>query len=202
MRTFESAWEQSRQIHGWLNQHEAELLWDASETAILTHKGRLSVERVPLRLPSILEIGSFKGKSSILFMDRGADVTLVDPFLLGSDARMSPVPNPQVKSELRANLGEFVYCLLPVTSECAAKILGFTRFDFIYFDGDHTEKGIGQDVGLFLPKLHPGGFAAFHDYADPDYPAVSKAVDAIDWPIWGKADSMIVKRKPSGVSVE
>lgn len=194
MRTFEDAWSQAREIHGWLNQSEAELLWDATDDAIVSQSDR--VQRVPRMAPAILEIGSFKGKSSILFMDRGADVTLVDPFLLGSDARMSPIPNPQVKSELRANLGEFVYCLLPVTSECASKILNFARFDLIYFDGDHTEKGIGRDVEMFLPKLNPGGFAAFHDYGDPDYPAVSKAVDGLDWVMWGKVDSMIVKRKP------
>lgn len=194
MRTFEVAWESARQIHGWLNRQEAELLWNSTEDAISFH--RIGVlYRGPRRLPAILEIGSYKGKSALLFMDRGCDVTLVDPFLLGDDARATPIPSAQVKSELRANLGSSAYSLLPVTSECAAKILGFTHFDLIYFDGDHH--AIQRDVDLFLPKLHPGGFAAFHDYGDEaDYPAVTKSVDGLGWLTWGKVDSMIVKRKP------
>lgn len=196
MKRFEEAWAHARNINGWLYESEAKLLWDSSEAAIAYQRCQMVEARVPRCLPSILEIGSFKGRSAVMFLDRGADVTLIDPFIMSTSGVTSPSRDSQVESELRANLGTSVYCLLPVTSECAAKILGFTKFDFIYFDGDHSEKGIGQDVKLFLPKLQPGGFAAFHDYRDTDYPAVTKAVDAIDWPVWGRRDSLIVKRRP------
>lgn len=37
-------------------------------------------------------------------------------------------------------------------------------FDWVYIDADHTYKGIKADLGLWWPKVKPGGFLAGHDY--------------------------------------
>lgn len=37
------------------------------------------------------------------------------------------------------------------------------EFDFILFDGDHSEQGIKADIKNYIPLLRKGGLAVFHD---------------------------------------
>lgn len=48
--------------------------------------------------------------------------------------------------------------------------------DFLHVDADHID-GIRDDCRLYLPKLVPGGWALFHDYAHESFPAVKEQVD-------------------------
>ena len=51
-------------------------------------------------------------------------------------------------------------------------------FDWVYIDADHTYKGIKADLGLWWPKVKPGGFLAGHDYHEKaSWVQVKKAVD-------------------------
>ena len=38
-------------------------------------------------------------------------------------------------------------------------------FDWIYIDGDHTHKGVKADIAAAIPKLKPGGYLVFNDFA-------------------------------------
>ena len=52
------------------------------------------------------------------------------------------------------------------------------HFDWVYIDADHTYKGIKADLGLWWPKVKPGGFLAGHDYHEKaSWVQVKKAVD-------------------------
>ena len=39
-------------------------------------------------------------------------------------------------------------------------------YDFIYLDGDHSYKGVKQEMPLFWDKVRPGGVLAGHDYCN------------------------------------
>merc|ERR1711988_1795637 len=39
-------------------------------------------------------------------------------------------------------------------------------YDFIYLDGDHSYKGVKQELPLFWDKVRPGGVLAGHDYCN------------------------------------
>jgi predicted O-methyltransferase YrrM len=38
---------------------------------------------------------------------------------------------------------------------------------FIFIDGDHSYKGVRQDIIDYFPLLAPGGIMVFHDYLPP-----------------------------------
>ena len=46
--------------------------------------------------------------------------------------------------------------------------------DFIYIDGEHTEKAVTEDLNAWWPKLKTGGIMAGHDY---NIGGISKAVN-------------------------
>jgi hypothetical protein len=49
--------------------------------------------------------------------------------------------------------------------------------DFIYIDGNHNYEAVKADIEAWYPKLRKNGVMAGHDYEDPKWPGVKKAVD-------------------------
>ena len=49
---------------------------------------------------------------------------------------------------------------------------------FLNIDGDHSFRGVLDDIHAWLPKVGPGGIIAFHDYLNPAY-GVRDAVDLL-----------------------
>lgn len=49
--------------------------------------------------------------------------------------------------------------------------------DFVFLDGDHSEEGITADLAAWLPALRPKGLLGGHDYGDPNFPGVQRAVE-------------------------
>ena len=37
---------------------------------------------------------------------------------------------------------------------------------FVLIDGRHDYAGVSEDVAKYAPRIAPGGFLVFHDYAD------------------------------------
>jgi predicted O-methyltransferase YrrM len=52
---------------------------------------------------------------------------------------------------------------LPATLELARKYLGNNAVDFLFIDGDHSEKGVRKDYEMYSPLVRPGGIIGFHD---------------------------------------
>jgi len=50
------------------------------------------------------------------------------------------------------------------------------RFDVVFLDGDHTYKGVANDIGAWLPRVNEGGWIGGHDYGEK-FPGVKQAVD-------------------------
>jgi len=77
--------------------------------------------------------------------------------------------------------------------------------DFVYIDGDHSEKGVREDILNWFPRLSDNGIIAGHDYGHPNFPGVKKVVDAFfgrfNWEIHSHPSGVWwVLKKPLNIS--
>lgn len=64
------------------------------------------------------------------------------------------------------------------------------HFDWIYIDADHSYAGVARDITAAAPKVKPGGYLVFNDFAHADpnlgaygvHRAVAEFVLARRWP--------------------
>lgn len=153
---------QSRALSGCLSLREAKFL-------------ALVAGTLPPTLGELLEIGSFKGKSTTILakavqLAGGDRVVAVDPLTQSCET------DPDL--EAGANLPEIFHQTLQdnnVTSlvefhqqrseELAASWNRPIRF--LWIDGDHTYSGASADVDYFVPYLQTGSIIAMHDVLHP-----------------------------------
>ena len=132
-------------VDGWLTVDEARMLYDAARAC--TGRG------------VIVEIGSWKGKSTIVLArgsraGNGVPVYAVDPH---ADYRFGEF---QANVE-RAGIGDLVR---PIRSFSQAAADDFDEpIELLFVDGSHEEALVREDVEKWLPKVVEGGFVAFHD---------------------------------------
>jgi len=73
--------------------------------------------------------------------------------------------------------------LLRTTTHAAAQ--NFDRqVDFVFVDAEHTYEAAREDILDWYPKVRPGGLICGHDYGQPIWPGVKRAVDEL-LPRWG-----------------
>jgi len=153
----DEAWERVRVAPGFLTEREARFL--ALVAAGAPGRG------------VILEIGSFKGKSTVGLASIAAryhlgKVVAVDPHTAPSST--DPSLGGQMSSFddfrhtlARAGLTEHVEVHRTFSRDLAP---GWSRpIRFLWIDGDHTYAGAKQDLDLFAPHLAAGGVVALHD---------------------------------------
>lgn len=51
----------------------------------------------------------------------------------------------------------------PATVDLVKGRLGGRPVDFLFIDGDHSERSVRSDYALYSPLVRPGGMVAFHD---------------------------------------
>lgn len=147
------------EINGLLSNNEAILLYN------LARKAKNGV---------IIEIGSYKGKSTICLGYGTKDghrvkVYTIDPHtgdLSYHEWELEKNSSPTIR-EFQKNISrnkeikEYIYPLY-TTSELA--IPGVTtKVDLIFVDGDHRYESVLKDFKLWNEKLNEGGIIAFHD---------------------------------------
>jgi hypothetical protein len=108
----------------------------------------------------------------------------IDPWITGYDPN-DPVSNrkgyEQVRAErwARETLGKFPCVeVLKMSSRQAAAMTDPCSVDFVYIDGDHTERSVCFDLGAWWEKLMPGGVLAGHDFITPGRPTVSGVIQS------------------------
>ncbi len=120
---------------------------------------------------TILEIGSFKGKSTVGL------ASVAQRYGLGPVVAVDPHSAPAVtdfghgsqqsswddfRNSLRAAGVESTVEAHRAYSRDLAR--GWSRpIRFLWIDGDHTYRGAKEDIELFRKHLVPGGIVAFHD---------------------------------------
>lgn len=138
----------------------------------------------------IVEIGTWTGKSSIAMADlvsrSGGEVHCIDPW---SDPSQERTP---FVMQLCTQMGgdDFLYdCFVANVGDRLGKTIIPHRdlseivakswdkqIDFLFIDGDHRYEEVKKDIQLWRPHMKPGGLIAGHDFAIPEFPGVSKAV--------------------------
>jgi len=153
------AWEAAKKVPGFLVEEEARFLGMAA--ACSPAEG------------AIVEIGSFKGKSTVM-MAKVAEhyglgkIVAIDPHNFNSpelhELRTAPESSTYdefVRNIQAAGVGEFVELHRAFSKDMSA---AWTRpIRFLWIDGDHTYKGAKTDFDGFFRHVRPGGVVAFHD---------------------------------------
>ncbi len=118
-----------------------------------------------------MEIGSFKGKSTVGLAALAAHYGL-DP-IVSIDPHNAPSATDPVLSEQSTSFDDFLSALRTAGVEQHVEAhrapsrevaLGWTRpIRFLWIDGDHTYAGAKLDFDLFSPFLVDGAIVALHD---------------------------------------
>jgi len=143
----------AHEIDGWLLPEEMKTLWHAAATT--------QVEG------NIVEIGSYKGKSTIMLAaglrhsEQDRYVYAVDPHILGSTV-----------GELGRNLEDAGLIketvIWGVESSKGRELYWKDGLKVLFIDGLHTEEACQEDYDLWHDLVKPGGALLFHDSADEE----------------------------------
>lgn len=142
----------------------------------------------------LVEIGSFKGKSSafmaVELVNSGKKVQFdcIDPCKLMSHYADAATANPEEwdgysaeEFHKRLESVKGYYNLVQLTSTEASATYADKSIDFIMIDGDHTYEGVKNDVLNFLPKMKSGGIMTGDDAWDQGvWQAVTDALPHLD----------------------
>lgn len=143
-------------IEGWLTEDEGIALYNIARK---TKTGN-----------AIVEVGSWKGKSTICLGNGSRDgnrvkIFSIDPHI-GSSEHQKKFGDVDTFEEftqniIKAGVAEFVEPIRD-TSENVAESID-QRIEFVFIDGAHEYKFVKLDFELWFPKVINGGVLAFHD---------------------------------------
>jgi len=144
-------------VDGWLSDGEAKYLY--------------SLARFGPGQGSIVEIGSWKGKSTIVLaagstISRRENIYAVDPHRGGPDQESLGLMNIDTEPEFRANIAAAgvesqVIPIVKGSTDAARDWRGPIRL--LWIDGDHSYEAVKSDFLLWEPFVVQGGIIAFHD---------------------------------------
>lgn len=161
-------------IEGWFYRAEADVMVDLVTHVVWSLPGS----------PSIVEIGSYHGRSTALIasvldvIGDGRRVVAIDLHEGRiSEAGRSDGRRPPTWDSFHQNLR----CLglldtVDVRRARAVDIEWDEAVGFVFVDGLHDAASVRGDFEHFAPWLVPGGIVAFHDYS-PNSPGVIEVVD-------------------------
>jgi hypothetical protein len=169
----------TRQIEGWLDDEEADLLISTTAKALeMTSQGGGA---------SILEVGSYCGKGTVLLGltikglgHRTARVYTIDPHNGRVGAHdQGIIQMPPTFEKFSRNIREAGVADLITPLRAHSYELAWDKpIVLLFIDGLHDYPNVARDFYHFAKWVQPGGFAVFHDYADY-FPGVMKFVDAL-----------------------
>jgi len=165
-----------KKIEGWLDEDEADLLLAAAERVLRNREDSAC----------IVEIGSYCGRSTVvlgaaaLSNGQGVRVYAVDPHdghVGAADTGIHKGPPTFEKfigHIMAAGLHEVVEPIL----QQSYQVQWGNPIAMLLIDGLHDYANVARDFRHFEPWIVPGGYVAFHDYADY-YPGVRLFVDEL-----------------------
>jgi len=131
---------------------------------------------------NMIEIGSYQGESTIIFQKNfpNSKIFAVDFWLNNYDERevninsfnmMDVENNFDVLTKSYSNIIK-----IKMSSSDFSNIIADNSIDFIYIDGDHSYKGITNDLINWKNKIKKGGYIGGHDYNDIQIDTIIKAI--------------------------
>jgi predicted O-methyltransferase YrrM len=182
-----SLWELVDPVSGFLSRKEAALLhWAAREW--------------PVPGP-VLELGSYEGRSTIIFACAGREVYSIDAWSLDVADRSAFDPQEDSAEAVfnrfrdhlrRANVEAQVTTRRGLTHEVG---LGWTIPGAILFvDAGHSYQDVKGDLALWTPHLLPGGLLLMHDVLGDAFLGVTRAASELlreGWNVVASAGSLV-----------
>ncbi|MBA3723729.1 MAG: class I SAM-dependent methyltransferase [Candidatus Levybacteria bacterium] len=112
---------------------------------------------------TVVEIGSFCGKSTIWLAQGKNKVYAIDPHKgnVGEDEKYPPTYKTFIKNLQTANVRTSVVPLVKTSEEAATK--WNKKIKVLFIDGLHDEKNAGRDFELWSKHVVNGGVIAIHD---------------------------------------
>jgi predicted O-methyltransferase YrrM len=165
-----------KQIEGWLAEDEADLLIAATALALT----RISDAQ------AVVEVGSYCGRSTCVIgsvvkaLRPSAKVYAIDPHdgRVGALDRGIQVTAPTL-GKLTHNLNAAGLAdLVTIIASPPWEVAWDQPTSLLLIDGLHDYANVARDFYHFEPSLVPGGYVAFHDYADY-YPGVKTFVNEL-----------------------
>ena len=157
----------SSMIQGWMTYEEQLCLYEESKKHEI-----------------IVEIGSWKGRSSVaLLTGNKGKVYCVDTWLGSSDTQ--DLTHTMAKEEdvfevFKENTKSFSNLnIIRKKSIDAAKDFDDESIDFCFIDAGHSYEECKLDAETWYPKVKKGGTIAFHDYQEDIWMGVVKCVDEL-----------------------
>lgn len=144
-------------VEGWLTREEGELLYRLAHQC--TGRG------------VIVEVGSFKGKSTIWLAKgseagAGVPVYAIDPHTGSEEHHAIAGGQVWTYEDFLANLhkAEVQRLVHPLVTSSAQAAMSFhLPVELLFIDGDHRYEAVRQDFELWFPKLIEGGYLLMHD---------------------------------------
>jgi hypothetical protein len=140
-------------IQGWMRPEELQWLYEMA-----------------CRMASVVEIGSWKGRSTHALLSAGARVVAVDNW----KTIIQKHDPARAEMAFKANLAAFAkLSVLKLESLDAARQFRRRSVDMVFIDGTHTYEAVLADIQTWLPKARK--LICGHDYK-PSWPGVQQAV--------------------------
>lgn len=165
----ETAVDKAEKIQGFMTRAELEWLYEKAQG-----------------MESVVEIGCFKGRSTFVLAsacngDRGK-VFAIDPFIFGGDwskfinAGLGLKAGDDYIGDFLKNCGHFPHLTVikKPSIEVAASNLVPPEVDMVFIDGDHSYEAVRADLKAWAPRTKK--LICGHDFNDPMYPGVKRAV--------------------------
>ena len=185
-----------RKIKGWLTDAEADLLISVALKA-----------SCPLRDAHLVEVGSYQGKATVLLgqvaksASKDVKVYAIDPHdgILGSKDQGLHTFDPSFEAFMQ-NICEAGLMDTVVHVQSKSTDVDWNQpISLLLIDGLHDYSSVSTDFRKFSGHLIPGGYVAFHDYADyfPDVVAfVNEIAERENLRKVQLTDALIVLQKP------
>jgi predicted O-methyltransferase YrrM len=148
-------WPQIEAIDGWLTEDEAKLLYDLAREC---PKDRVCVE-----------IGSYKGKSTVAMLQSEARVIAIDWFQ-GSPEHPEGTNTYRDFAKNTERYGEQLTTLAYKSTDDFPQFIVGNDVHLLFIDGEHSYGAVKKDYELYEPKVVEGGYIVFHD-AQPPHPS-------------------------------
>jgi predicted O-methyltransferase YrrM len=180
----------SKQIDGWLTPDEAASLF------------QLAKNETPQRNPIVIELGSFKGKSSVMLAaglmgKEFPSLYCVDVFGPTDDPSYETWLKPAIETEQIAVETQFRRNIAVANLDrIITPVRGFSYeiaktwnmpIHMLFIDANHEYDAVVRDIECWTQFLVPGGIIAFHDVND-NWPGTKRAFsEKITAPMYGPA---------------
>lgn len=157
-----------RDIPGWFNEEHVKFF------------DRIIESR---EIKTIIEVGTFLGRSTAFFASKGCRVHCIDPFKAWPEGieNGAVAPNESFLMDFRENMNDLGIAdqvtFMPVSSNTADYVMSRQIIDdMVYIDGEHTYEAVKHDISLYLKRAKK--IICGDDY-DHNWPGVMKAVDEL-----------------------